>query len=152
MHNQVFVITSQDEKKKKLETILRNRTCDALTHDELLMCELGISLLKQYTITVHTDPKAFQEALVLKRIDGRSDYGRILFGQALFGIWQDGSGCTRGSLYQENNSAAAVIVQRDAACPDDSPLHEIHIYIPDNCAGKGTETKHGQREEAQNRA
>jgi hypothetical protein len=129
MNNQKFVLVSESEKRQKLGTVLRCRTHDALTAEQLRYIIMGILPDVQYGIEVFTDPQRFCNALNLEKESKRPLYGKIVFGQALFGEGKP------GHLYQERESAAAILT--DGTDPD-SPTRTLLIYVPVQLYEKGT--------------
>lgn len=130
MNNQKFVLVSESEKRQKLGTVLRCRTHDALTAEQLRYIIMGILPDVQYGIEVFTDPQRFCNALNLKKENKRPFHGKIVFGQALFGVGKP------GRLYQEQESAAVIIT--DGTDPD-FPIRTLLIYVPVQLYEKGTE-------------
>ena len=144
MINQAFMSRSQEEQQKKLTTILRSCTNDALTYEEIRNLMLSVALNRQYAITVHTNPMSFREALVLVRSDERDDQGKIVFGQALFGITEEEDGMT-GELFKESASAAAIVVRKTRIAESEKSQYAIHIYIPQQLYKKGMNGRDEQR-------
>ena len=129
MNNQKFVLVSESEKQQKLGTVLRCRTHDALTAEQLGYITMGILPNVQYGIEVFTDPQCFCDALNLKKESEQPLCGKIVFGQALFGVGYP------GFLYQERESAAAIITEGiDSGCP----VRTLLIYVPVQLYEKGT--------------
>ncbi len=144
MMNQAFILQSQEEQQKKLTTILRSCTNDALTCEEIRNLTLSVALNRQYAITVHITPLSFRKALVLVRSDERDDCGKIVFGQALFSI-TDKDGGMSGELFKESASAAAIVARKTRSAEAEKSQYAIHIYVPQQLFKKGMKGSHEQR-------
>lgn len=137
LNNQRFMFISNDDKQQKLGTVIRSRTHDALTCEQVRHLLTETEAGHQYRIEVFTEPMEFCNALVLDPTYLSCDEGKIVFGQALFGF------CGSGHLLQEDEPAAAIIIR----CYEDQPDYEarsILIYVPQNLNRKGTESNDKQ--------
>lgn len=126
MTNRAFSLTSNLDKQKKLNVILRKRTENALSGSEMQAIMGRIKRDQQYSIHVYRDPEAFEKALVLVRAGARYDYGEIILGKAWFGISDLGSS-GGGRLFTVQHSAAAQIIR---FTEDRAARHALLIYIP----------------------
>lgn len=139
MTNRAFSLTSDVDKQKKLNVILRKRTGNALTGGEMQAILKSIKQNQQYRILVHTDPESFAKALVLVRNAAIYDYGEIILGQAWFSV--SGGSSENGQFLSVLDTAAAQIVRY---AENSTVCHALHIYIPTRkCKQEGR--KHEKR-------
>lgn len=135
MKNHEFIHTAPESRGQKIDTVLRNRTNDSLSQEQLERIKYSLLSHRQYYVCVYTDPLRFCEALTLKHHRHQTDLGRILFGSALFG-----TSCNEafkpGQLIEEESPAAAVITRLVGT--SEEPMHAIHIYVPPHIFMKGT--------------
>ena len=124
MNNQRFMFISNDDKQQKLGTVIRSRTHDALTCEQVRHLLTETEAGHQYRIEVFTEPMEFCNALVLDPTYLSCDEGKIVFGQALFGF------CGSGHLLHEDQP--------------DYEARSILIYVPQNLNRKGTESNDKQ--------
>jgi len=143
LKNQRFILTTGGEKRRKLSTILRSRTNDSLTREQMQHILQSIVPGIQYEIGVFTEPSGFCDALVLEDSGGMFERGKIVFGQALFGR-NDETGINPGRLCKEQDPAA-VIITRSAGTLAETGVRTILIYIPPDLYRKGTGIHEGQR-------
>jgi len=143
LKNEKFILTTGGEKRRKLGTILRSRTNDSLTREQMRFIIQSIAPGVQYEIGVFTEPSGFCDALVLESSGDMLDRGKIVFGQALFGR-NDETGINPGRLFQEQDPAAAVITRSAGTFPE-TRARAILIYIPPDLYLKGTGIHEGQR-------
>lgn len=144
MNNLSFFLLSEEDKQKKLYAILKNCTNNALSNDDLRELQLCIKLHRQYYIMVHLLPESFCNSLVLARSDARSDKGKIVFGQALFG-WENDTNCNQGQLIKQQAPAAAIIAKHPTDANNTETEYTLHIYIPQHLYEKGTIGAYEQR-------
>lgn len=147
MKNHEFIHTSPESRRQKIDTVLRNRTNDSLSQEQLERVKYSLHSHCQYYVCVYTDPLRFCEALTLEHHQHQTDLGRILFGNALFGT-RSNAVINPGQLIEERIPAAAVITRYVGA--SENPMHTIHIYVPTHIYMKGTQAKNEQRTQAQN--
>ena len=120
-----FNLLTDEEKKSKFRTTLRNKTDDCLKADELDSLMFGINIQKQYCVNVYRDPDEFRTVLAVPTgYRGRTVLGQVLAGNEVF----------PGDLY--NTERAAAIITREIA--KDDGLHQIYIFIPPERKRKGT--------------
>jgi len=143
LKNQRFILTTGNEKRRKLSAILRSRTKDSLTREQMRHIIQSIVPGVQYEIGVFTEPSGFCDALVLKDSGDMFDRGKIVFGRALFGR-NDETGISQGQLCQEQDPAAAVITRSAGTLPE-TRARTILIYIPPDLYWKGTRMHERQR-------
>ena len=132
MKNQSFACVSDDERQRKLSTILRTRTNDSLSEEQLKDIMLSVVSEYQYEICVYTDHSEFCDALILEE---SGEKGKIAFGQALFGQRNCNKNVS-GELFQKNQPVTAIITQYIGASSD-THLRTIRIYIPSHIYEKG---------------
>lgn len=135
--NQQFMLVSDSDKSQKLITVLRSRTHDSLSNEQIRYLMMGIALGYQYSIEVFTEPQSFCEALVLHQTATSSDRGKIIFGQALFN--HDHESC--GQLFEKSQPAAAIVTR---CSKERAEERLILIYIPLNLYEKGTQSNERQ--------
>lgn len=133
MKNKSFFLQTEDEKRQKLVTVLRSRTCNALTPSELHDLTACISIGRQYDINVYSDPAPFCAALSPQASDGWYERGRVVMGQVLPGHEPN----EHGRLFQENRSAAVIMTRKSKADPSVIMRSSINIYIPKALYMKG---------------
>jgi len=131
MKNQLFNQTSEDDRRQKLDSVIRERTNGALTEDQIRALINSIGPEAQHTILMYTDPYEFSEALSSR---GSGDFGVVVFGQAEFArsLIRD---CYAGILRDPKEPAAAVIIQKFSG-----RMHYFaHIYLPERSEGSVTD-------------
>lgn len=143
MKNQQFLLQSPTDRVNKLDTVIRSRTNNSLSCDEVSALIQSASPRFQHSIVVHTSPQGFCNALVLECSDTCRDKGKIIFGQAAFGS-EDEAGCSSGSLHETQEPAAAIITKRDVQ--GNLAKSAIHIYIPAQLNMERLVSEHGQGE------
>lgn len=62
MKNQSFFLIDDEEKKRKLGTVLRQRTHNAMRLEDVERLMELISIGRQYAVVVHTDANGFRRA------------------------------------------------------------------------------------------
>lgn len=146
MKNTAFLLRNEAEKEAKLTAMLRQRTKDRLTPEQLRLLALRVQIGRQYNVYVHTDPGTFCQRLVLVHSNQDEDQGGIVFGQALFGLASD-TDYAAGTLFAPHHAACAIIVRKRES--GKAIYHEIHIYLPPQYERKGT--YYGQKQKAPHR-
>lgn len=116
MTNETFLLMSDEEKNRKFKTVLKTKTGNLLTDEELNIIISNIPLKKQFAVRIYNDPVEFQTRLMLS--DG-SDSKTIL-GSMIAGA--DNSICRLFDF----GKAAAVITKDNSS----QGVNSIHIYIP----------------------
>ena len=129
MKNTSFMFKTEEEKAAKLMAVLRQRTGNALSDEQLYQLALTVRLGRQYTVQIHTRQSSFCESLVLVKSDLDNDIGTVVFGQALFGAATE-SAYREGRLFSPSRQACAVITRKRISGGCISFRNEIHIYIP----------------------
>ena len=147
MKNTSFLFKTEEEKTMKLVTLLRQRSRDTLSGEQLNQLALAVRTGRQYTVRIHTTQSSFCESLVLVKSDTDNDVGTVVFGQALFGAATE-SGYREGQLFMPSRHACAVVSRKRADHGRVSFSNEIHIYIPPSIYEKGTHPKYGQKQKA----
>jgi len=114
LKNQTFTHLSHTEKKRKLRTILRSRTNDSLTENQIRRIMQCVAAGVQYEVNVFTDSFAFCEALTpdALRIFGETRSGRIHPGQL------------------PAQKPAVAIVTQSSRTQTKTQAHTILIYVP----------------------
>jgi hypothetical protein len=122
MTNKAFMRLSDEEKRTKFRVMVRRRTDDCLTAEELRNLMLAVLPDRQYTLSVYDEPDEFCRVLEIKS----NTQGRILFGQALLGFENK-----PGTLFRTDQAAAAMM----RIYKTGRQAHAIHIYIPQTRKG-----------------
>ena len=117
---------TEEEKTVKLITLLRQRSRDTLSGEQLNQLALAVKTGRQYTVRIHTTPSGFCESLVLVKSDTDNDVGTVVFGRALFGAATE-SGYREGRLFLPSRQACAVVSRKRADGSRISFSNEIHI-------------------------
>lgn len=117
MTNETFILLSNEEKSKKLKTVLKNKSRSCLTDDEINIIMVHIKLNRQYTIRIYTKPAEF---LAMLSVSSSCESCTVLGGAV--------AGATEVSLtmFTETNTAAVIA----KSVQDGNELYFIHIYIP----------------------
>lgn len=119
MTNETFTLISPRERNAKFRTVLKQRTDNRLTEDEVNTIVHSLSLSRQYSVRVYESADEFRASLVLADASKcRTVLGSVLAG---FPVLSD-------CLFSETR-ATAYITQKDTDI--------IHIYIPKLRALKG---------------
>ena len=145
MKNSTFRLRDEAEKATKLRAMLRQKTGDRLTDEQLRDMSLQIHTGRQYTVVVHEDAAGFCQRNVLVRSGPEHDRGSVVFGQILFGTATD-TGYRESQLFDAGHAACTIITREHYP---DGCSHTIHIYIPPHIKRKGT---HYAKQKAANRA
>ena len=67
MINVEFKRLSYEEKKAKIKAVLKRKTKDCLTEDEIRSILLAIAPQRQYSVFVYTDATEFTSVLTVKK-------------------------------------------------------------------------------------
>ena len=116
MTNETFLLMSDEEKRRKFKTALKNITNNLLTEEEISIIMFNIPLKKQYVIRVYNDPVEFQSNLMLSE----SYDSKTLLGSMVAGANDE-----IRSLFSDSKTAA-ILTKKDSA----QEIYCIHIYIP----------------------
>lgn len=143
MKNHAFLLLENDEKERKLCTILRSRTNDALTNEHLKYIMQSMRPGCQYEVCVRTEPDIFRESLTLRHCER----GKIVFGQALFGRNHGTEPCS-GQSFSEQESAAVIITRFDGRSSEEI-IRTLHIYVPHHLYTKGVGFHERQRQQTE---
>lgn len=136
MINEEFRFLSDEEKQAKFKAVLKRKTKERLTEDEIRSILLMISPKRQYNVFVYSDAAEFTSILTVKKPQvGRSVFGKVLVGTADL----------PGRLFDTDHAAAVML-----RTTDDEVARQLHIYVPsknfrkDTCSNeqKGLETAH----------
>ena len=131
----------------KLISLLRQRSRDTLSGEQLNQLALAVKTGRQYTVRIHTTQSSFCESLVLVKSDADNDVGTVVFGQALLGTATE-FGYREGQLFMPSRHACAVVSRKRADKGRISFSNQIHIYIPPSIYEKGKHPKYGQEQKA----
>lgn len=118
MINEKFILLSEEERQTKFKSVLKQKTENALSDDELRSILVLITMKKQYRIFVYSDAEAFTNILDIKR----PYIGRTIFGQALVSTVH-----SQGRLFCTDRAAAVLLWRQDT-----EDEQQLHIYIPAN--------------------
>ena len=116
MINEEFRLLSDEEKETKFKAVLKIKTKDCLSEDEIRSILLMISPKQQYSVWVYSDVAEFTRILTVKK----PQVGRTVFGQVLVGTAD-----LPGRLYSADRAAAIMI-----RTTGDEVARQLHIYIP----------------------
>ncbi len=119
MTNETFSVLTDEDKNTKLRTVLRKVTKDSLTEDELSAILCGISLNRQYSVRVSSNPDEFRAKLILADAGSKIVLGGIIAGMP----------GTSEYMFRENH-ASVYIAKGDT--------DSINIYVPKERSQKGS--------------
>ena len=131
MKNKKFREETSDQKREKLVKVIKRRTNNTLSQNEISEIIGKISIETQHVILVHEDVKSFDKALILRHSDKRLDRAVSIFGSFVFGHSYNGRQ-VMGVLHYHHEKNAAAVIFRDCG---EIRQNELHIYIP-NMKGK----------------
>lgn len=117
MTNESFILLSDEEKNRKLKTVLKRATKDCLTEEELKIIMIHISINRQYTIRIYTEPLKF--LTVLAALD--TCESSTLLGSVIAGAFD-----VSMTMFVEENAAAVITKSSQGG----NWIYYIHIYIP----------------------
>lgn len=126
MTNETFCLLSEEEKHTKFKATMKGKTKGCLNEEELHSILMGISLNRQYAISVYRDREEF--CRVLSAADGFQR--RTILGHVAAGI-----GEIPGKQF-DSSQAAAAILHNTVDC---SNANCLYIFIPKERSQKGTE-------------
>lgn len=136
MKNRSFLLKTDQKRETKLIAALRQRTSDRLTAEQLRELVMSIRPGCQYTVTLHTCPESFREAMVLVKSETDNDTGTVVFGQALFGSATD-TGYREAEMFNAEIPACAIISKSRLENGQQQTSYQIHIYIPEAIPVRG---------------
>ena len=140
MRNRTFTIQKPHHRKGKLAAVIRARTHNALTTQQMQTLVAGASASFQHTIMVYTDADAFCLALTLQNADNHHDYGKVIFGPAILGSEDEG---VPGKLLSDCEAAAIITTHYNLGR---GTMSTMHIYVPPQCYHHKEASHHGQGE------
>lgn len=117
MTNESFILLSDEEKNVKLKTVLKNKSRDCLTDEEIGIIMVHVQLNRQYTIRIYTKPAEFLAVLSVSNACGAC----TVLGSAVAG-----SAEVSMAMFTETHTAAVIA----KSVQDGNELYSIHIYIP----------------------
>ena len=151
MKNAYFTRLSDDQRTERFERIIRTRTNNLLSTEEIRRITGAVDKNRQYGIEVAFTPDDFERLLTLRKIGTQRADGRMessgMEGTGIFGSFSFGEESrkvdetrsraagkyTKATLYQPAMPAAAIITVTNSGFADlKTPLSEekIVIYIP----------------------
>ena len=122
MTNEKFRLLTEAEKQTKLRAVLKTKTKDYLSEDEIRNILLMVLPQRQYSVFVYSDAAEFSSILTVKK----PRVGRTVFGQVLVGTAD-----LPGRLFDAEHAAAVML-----RTVGDEISNEFHIYIPSQIIGK----------------
>lgn len=122
MTNEKFRLLTEAEKQTKLRAVLKTKTKDCLSEDEIRNILLMVLPQRQYSVFVYSDAAEFSSILTVKK----PCVGRTVFGQVLVGTAD-----LPGRLFDAEHAAAVML-----RTVGDEISNEFHIYIPSQIIGK----------------
>ena len=122
MTNEKFRLLTEAEKQTKLRAVLKTKTKDCLSEDEIRNILLMVLPQRQYSVFVYSDAAEFSSILTVKK----PRVGRPVFGQVLVGTAD-----LPGRLFDAEHAAAVML-----RTVGDEISNEFHIYIPSQIIGK----------------
>jgi len=122
MTNEKFRLLTEAEKQTKLRAVLKTKTKDCLSEDEIRNILLMVLPQRQYSVFVYSDAAEFSSILTVKK----PRVGRTVFGQVLVGTAD-----LPGRLFDAEHAAAVML-----RTVGDEISNEFHIYIPSQIIGK----------------
>lgn len=131
MTNEEFRLLSPEEKQAKFKAVLKIKTKDRLSEDEIRSILLMVSPKRQYSVCVYSDAAEFTHILTVKK----PQVGRAVFGQVLVGTAD-----LPGRLFSIDRAAAVML-----RTTDDEAARQLHIYIPSKNYRKDTCSNEKQR-------
>ena len=137
MTNKEFKSLSPEEKKSKFKAVLKTKTNNRLTEEEIRSVLLMVSPKLQYNVFVYADADEFTSKLTVKK----PQVGRTVFGHVLVGTAE-----LPGRLFSTDRAAA--IMLRTAG---DEATRQLHIFIPPHNLRKDNISNEQQRTSKKNR-
>ena len=117
MTNETFILLSDEEKNVKLKTVLKNKSRNCLTDEEISIIMVHVKLNRQYTIRTYTNPAKF---LAVLAVSSPCDCCTVI-GSAVAGAAE-----VSMTMFTETNTAAVIA----KSVQDGNEMYFIHIYIP----------------------
>lgn len=131
MTNEEFRLLSSEEKKSKFKAVLKTKTSNCLTEEEIKSILLMISPERQYNVFVYSDATEFTSKLTVKK----PQMGLIVFGHVLVGSTE-----LPGRLFSSDHAAAIML-----KTADDEATRQLHIFIPPHIFRKEKDKNEQQR-------
>lgn len=100
MTNEKFRLLTEAEKQTKLRAVLKTKTKDCLSEDEIRNILLMVLPQRQYSVFVYSDAAEFSSILTVKK----PRVGRTVFGQVLVGTAD-----LPGRLFDAEHAAAVML-------------------------------------------
>lgn len=116
MINEEFMTLTKEEKQAKFKAVLKAKTKDCLSDDEIRSILLMVPAKRQCSVFVYSDATEFSARLTVQK----PRIGRTVFGQVLVGTAD-----LPGRLFCAERTAA--VMMRTVGNDD---FAELHIYIP----------------------
>ncbi len=130
MRNAVFFVLDGKEKHKKFGAMIRQKTMNLLTTEQMRLLQKHIRVEIQYEVWVYADAKSFASRMVLVRCGADYDWGTVAFGQLSFGAATKDA-FRDAYLNHPGLPACAIITRRRLVQGRTRKSHEIHIYLPE---------------------
>lgn len=126
MINEMFCLLSEEERSTKLKAVLKSKTAECLTAEEIQNILMKVSLNRQYRVSVYYEKSSFRCAMTAE--DGLQNW--LVFPQISHGD-------ENGEVFGEDK-VIAVITQNQSG-EDDANL--ISIFIPKSRIQKGEDNE-----------
>ena len=125
MTNTNFGYYPEEKKKAKLRNVLKSKTRDYLTEEELDVVLNAVKVKRQYQVRLHFDAESFKNTLVYPKL-GKAE---VVLGKAYIG-----SNLGSGGLEDEKQPSVVIVRKRNC-----SPENQIHIFVPKQRTQERTE-------------
>lgn len=116
MTNTEFGHLSTEEKKSKFKAVLKAKTSNRLTEEEIKSLLLAVSPKKQYNVFIYSDADEFSDKLSVEK----TQIGKTVFGHVLVGTAD-----LPGKLFRTDYAAAIML-----STIGDETTRQLHIFIP----------------------
>ena len=117
MTNETFLLMSEEEKSKKFKGVLKSKTDNCLTDDEMRIIICNLLTNTQYTVRTYKDGYEFLGIIALSNARN----SRTLLGSVVPGASPE------SNMFFNAEHTAAVITKKHI---NDSDEYCIHIYLP----------------------
>lgn len=126
MINEMFCLLSEEERSTKLKAVLKSKTAECLTAEEIQKILMKVSLNRQYRVSVYYEQSAFRCAMTAE--DGLQNW---------FVFPQIPAGDKNGEVFGEDK-VIAVITQNQSG---KEGVNLISIFIPKSRIQKGEDNE-----------
>lgn len=131
MTNEEFRLLSPEEKKSKFKAVLKTKTSNCLTEEEIKSILLMVAPERQYNVFVYSDATEFIGKLTIKK----PQMGLTVFGHVLVGNSE-----LPGRLFSTDHAAAIML-----KAAGDEAARQLHIFIPPHIFRKDKDKNEQQR-------